>query len=74
MMPPLVVSSASVIFSTTRSASGVSFMVGSSLYLFIKNEISVSTHCSGVLTLIIIPHFSGFARGKTENFEKFTKY
>ena len=24
----------------------------------IKNEINVSTHCLGVLTLIIIPHFS----------------
>ena len=38
MMPPLVVSSASVIFSTTRSASGVSFMVGSSLYLLLKTK------------------------------------
>ena len=34
IMPPLVVSSGSVIFSTTRSASGVSFIVGSSLYFY----------------------------------------
>ena len=74
MMPPLVVSSASVIFSTTRSASGVSFMVGSSLYLYIINEFSVSTRLPGVLTLIIIPHYLDFARGILEKFQKFTNW
>ena len=72
MMPPLVVSSASVIFSTTRSESGVSFMVCSSLYPLKLNNFSVSTQNKGVLTLIIIPQLFGFARGNLENYKKFT--
>ena len=49
-----MVSSVSTIFKMTRSARGVSFMLGSSLSYFIsmKNKFSVNTLLSRVLTLL----------------------
>ena len=72
IIPPLVVSSASVIFKTTRSESGVSFIVVFLLISFLLNKFSVSTQNTGVLTLIIIPHLYRFSRGILENHKKFT--